>query len=531
MEVPTLDVSGRARTFRKLRKHTSLPFLALAVLSLSWSPLPAAPAPASAPSDPLGRQSPRSAVTGFLEACRNQDYGKAAQYLDLRQFSSTERQKRGPRLAKNLEAILNSNTDFNVLHLNRNPEGDVSDDADPNREHVATIKQNGQTLKLDLERVSVQPGGPQIWLFSHDTVIAIPSIHISTVPGALEKYLPPFLVSSQFLETPLWKWVALALLALLMFLLSRLLVWLTALAMKLPDRWFKAHWKAPWLGIVLQPLRILLCLAIFRIGLSLIDPSAIARLYIGRILELILVWAIALCLVRLVEYFMRRIELRLDETQQIAARTMLRLGERTAAATIVVLAILVVLQNWGYNTATLLAGLGVGGIAVALAAQQTIANIFGGVSLIGDQPIRIGEFGKFGDMVGIVEDIGMRSTRVRTLQRTIVSVPNSNFAGLNIENYSMRDKILFNPTFQIKRSTTEEQAHSLMESLKGMLANRRDVQVVPTPVRFTALASGSISLEIFCYVRTASIDEFYKIQGDLLLAINEVFKSSNIELA
>ena len=94
------------------------------------------------------------------------------------------------------------------------------------------------------------------------------------------------------------------------------------------------------------------------------------------------------------------------------------------------------LSNWGYNTATLVAGLGVGGIAVALAArEQTIANVFGGVSIIGDRPVGIGEFGKFGDFVGrTVEDIGMRSTRIRTLNRTVVSVPNSSFAGYNLKN-------------------------------------------------------------------------------------------------
>lgn len=198
---------------------------------------------------------------------------------------------------------------------------------------------------------------------------------------------------------------------------------------------------------------------------------------------------------------------------------------------IVVFAILIMLQGWGYNTSTLLAGLGVGGIAVALAAQQTIANVFGGVSLVGDSPIRIGEFGKFGDLMGVVEDIGMRSTRIRTLNRTIVSVPNSNFAGLNLENYAMRDKILFNPTFQIKRSTTDEQVHAVIVALEKMLAGRKDVEPGPSPARLTGLSSASFSLEIFCYVLTADINEFYRIQGDLLLGVNHVFASSNVELA
>jgi MscS family membrane protein len=229
--------------------------------------------------------------------------------------------------------------------------------------------------------------------------------------------------------------------------------------------------------------------------------------------------------------FLNHVELGFDTPQQLASRAILHLGRRTASVTIVVVAMLIVLQNWGYNTSTLIAGLGVGGIAVALAAQQTIANVFGGVSVVGDHPVRIGDFGKFGDLIGVVEDIGMRSTRIRTLNRTLVSVPNSNFAGLNLENYSVRDKILFNPAFQIKRSAEDRQVRELMVALEKKLGDRSQVELGPAPARLTGLTSGSFNVELFCYVLTADINEFYKIQGDLLLEINDVLKSSNVELA
>jgi len=173
----------------------------------------------------------------------------------------------------------------------------------------------------------------------------------------------------------------------------------------------------------------------------------------------------------------------------------------------------------------------VGGIAIALAAQQTLANVFGGVSIIGDHPVGIGEFGKFGDLIGTVEDIGMRSTRIRTLNRTVVSVPNSSFASYNLENYSSRDKLLFNPTLSIKRTTPEDQVLHLAESLRQMLAANQLVECVPTPVRVTGLAAAALSVEIFCYVRTADIDKFYTVQGDLLLAINRALQEANVELA
>jgi MscS family membrane protein len=374
-------------------------------------------------------------------------------------------------------------------------------------------------------------GGPTVWLFSDDTVAAIPKINVSTIPSAIERYLPPFLAARRFLETPLWKWIGLILLAVLMISISHLVDWTLALIARAPAQRFNGRWGVEWIHAIIQAVRVMLCLAVFRIGMEIIDPSAITRLYIGRGIEAILVCSIAWCMVRLVGLFMTHLESRLETPQQIASRTMLRLGRRTATATICVFAVLLILQNWGYNTSTLIAGLGVGGIAIALAAQQTVANIFGGVSLIGDHPIRIGEFGKFGDMEGVVEDIGMRSTRVRTLHRTLVSVPNANFAGLNLENYSSRDKILFNPTLQIKRSATDQQLHELIEAIEKLLSGRRDLEPVATPARLVAITSGSFSLEIFCYVLTADINEFYRVQGDLLLSLNDLFNHSQIELA
>jgi len=161
------------------------------LLAVCLTPMRVASATSAPATDGLGRLNPRSSVTGFLQACQSQDYQKASQYLDLRQLPPRYRDKQGPELAKKLEAILNSDSGFNVLRLSRNPEGDLSDDSDPNREHVATIAQGGQNLTLDLERVTLQPGGPEVWLFSQDTVAAIPNIHTPTTPPATSSTASP----------------------------------------------------------------------------------------------------------------------------------------------------------------------------------------------------------------------------------------------------------------------------------------------------------------------------------------------------
>ncbi len=490
-----------------------------------------AQAPPAAKSDPLGRENPRSAVTGFLEACRDQDYQRASQYLDLRRLSADNQARRGPVLARDLEAILNSDPRFNVLQLSRNAEGNLSDDADPSREHVASVTQAGKTVTLDLERIALQPGPPPVWLFSSDTVVAIPKLTPSAAPPMIARYLPPFMVSVQLLETSLWKWLALILTALVLVMLSRLLDRILNLAVGAVGNRIGINARLPLARILIRPLRVILSLAVFRAAVEFIDPSAIARLYIGRVMELVFIWTIAWFLIKLVGLLMEHVETVLDSRQQYGSRSMLHLARRAINATIAVFATLLLLSNWGYNTTTLVAGLGVGGIAVALAAQQTIANVFGGVSIIGDQPVRIGDLGKYGDLTGTVEDIGMRSTRIRTPGRTVVSVPNTTFAGLNIENYSMRDKILFTTVLPVKRSMPEEQVRHAMEAIQQKLAKHESVEAGQQIVRVIGLTSAAVNLEIFCYVMTSDWNKFYEIQGGLFLAINEVLKSENVELA
>jgi MscS family membrane protein len=243
------------------------------------------------------------------------------------------------------------------------------------------------------------------------------------------------------------------------------------------------------------------------------------------------VWAIAWGVLNLIELFLTRLDSLLDPRQRVVSHSLIYLGRRVIRVVVVTFAGIVILSNWGYDMTTIIAGLGVGGIAVALAAQQTIANVFGGVSVIGDNPVMVGDFGNFGGLMGTVEDIGMRSTRVRTLSRTVVSVPNSAFAGMNLENFSVRDKILFNPTLQIKRSSPKDKIRQCMDSVRDMLKTHKAVEIGPSPVRINGFTSASFAMEIFAYVLTADVGEFYKLQAELFLKLDDVVAASGVELA
>jgi MscS family membrane protein len=342
--------------------------------------------------------------------------------------------------------------------------------------------------------------------------------------------LPHWLTSINLLDTPLWKWIALLALAVIVVSLFRLtgrffIVLFGKITLRLgaSSRWV-------WVESVLQPWLVFLSAMMFVLAEQFIDPSALSRLYIGRAILLVVVWSFAWCFINLVDVFLSRIDSLLDPRQRVVSHSLIYLGRRTSKFAILVVALIIVLDNWGYNMTTMIAGLGVGGIAVALAAQSTIANVFGGVSVIGDRPVMVGDFGNFGGVMGTVEDIGMRSTRVRTLNRTLMSIPNASFAGMNLENYASRDKILFNPTLQIKRGTPKDKTRQLMKALEELLKNDKRMEVGPAPVRLSSLSAASFALEIFAYALTSDIDNFYRIEAELILEIDDAILASGIEL-
>lgn len=510
-------------------KHLA-PLLLLIILvpAKSHAAVPAAP-----PSDPLNRTNPRSAVTGFLVSCHAKDYTKAAQYLDLHQIPASRRTTQGPELAKQLEAILNSDSHFNVLELSQSPQGNQIDDANPSIEHIASIAQDGKTFSIDLERSTIQTPAKttlDIWLFSPGTVSDIPKLAPLATNSTIESRLPHFMVSIQFLETPIWKWLALVIVASIVITLFRLIAHISMLLVRKSSMRLVHSSRWLWVQPFFQAGAVLLAAIIFVIAEQFIDPSALSRLYVGRAILLVVVFSFAWCFMSLVDLLLSRLDTLLDPRQRLVSHSLIYFGRRTANVAIFAIAAIIVLDNWGYNMTTMIAGLGVGGIAVALAAQGTIANVFGGVSIIGDHPVMVGDFGNFGGVLGNVEDIGMRSTRVRTLNRTVMSIPNSSFATMNLENYALRDKILFNPTLQIKRGTPKDKIRQIMKALTDLLRNDKRIEIGPSPIRLTTLTAAAISMEIFAYTLTDDIDEYYKIQADLYLEIDEALGAAGVEL-
>ena len=207
------------------------------------------------------------------------------------------------------------------------------------------------------------------------------------------------------------------------------------------------------------------------------------------------------------------------------------LGERILKAVIFSAGVLAVLGSLGFNMSTALAGLGIGGVAIGFGAQKTIENLFGGVSVLGDEVFRVGDTCRFGDRTGVVEDIGLRSTRIRTEERTLVAIPNGTVATINLENLSRRDKILFKTVLGLHLNTSADQLRYMLSEIRGVLKNHTKIEKQTIRVRLIELASSSLNVELVSYVLTQDFNEYAEVREDLLLRIMNFVEDSGTTLA
>jgi MscS family membrane protein len=478
-------------------------------------------APASA-ADPLGRDTPRGTVLGFIKAVDSGNYERAVQYLDTRAAFGAARE-----LARQLKDVLDrrlSATDFDLLSAK--PEGRLDSDLPPNGERVL---RGGDSTDIFLERVSRDDR--LVWLFAARTLANVPTLHRELGLPFIERVMPESWRKVRILDISAGQWIVLLLgipfVLGLAWLLSRLLATLLRVALfRVTRERADEESKA-----AAAPLRLLAGALAIAVLASFEAFPVLTRVFWHRIAMAAGIVGFAWLLLRLVDIVAHLTETHLRAGAQTGHLAVNQLFRRVTKVMVVLAAGLALFFLAGFNLTAALAGLGIGGIAVALAAQKTLENFFGGIMIIWDQPVRVGDFCKIGDVSGVVEDIGLRSTRLRTQERTVVSIPNGQTAAVNVENFGVRDRILFRPTIGLRYETGPEQLRYVLAEIRQLLYEHPMVETQSARARFVRFGASSLELEIFAYVLTYDFTRFLEIQEDLLLRIMDVIETGGTGMA
>jgi len=332
-------------------------------------------------------------------------------------------------------------------------------------------------------------------------------------------------------QLALWQWLALPIAAVAAWIASRLLGGATHAIL----RRVAARTETAFDDEIVEGLSGPIALAWFFAALDallvLLELPARAELFATRGVNGGLFIAFFWALFRFVDVGRLAVHRSRWAAQNPASRSLLALGSRVAKAIVAAMTIIAVVSALGYPVASLIAGLGIGGLALALAAQKTVENLFGAFAIGFDQPIREGDFVEIDGIKGSVETIGLRSTRVRTLDRTVVCFPNGRLAEMRTENYAARDRLRFFVVLGLTYGTSAAQMRQILAGVDAELRAQPKFHADGSSVRFKALSESSLDLEITAYFATTVWDEFTLLRQELLLRLLEIVEGAGAELA
>jgi MscS family membrane protein len=490
------------------------------------SPEPAHNVPA-APTDPLGRQTPNGTLFGFLQATQAGDYRTATQYL---QMSPARRETQGEQVATQLKVVLDRAFVGSLRTISTNPEGSVQPGVPSDRERIGALSIDDTEVDVLLARVN-DPSAGRIWLFSAETLSKVPEVYELIEAHQVETHVPQALVKTQFVGMSVWMWFAL----LLAIPASAGLAWVLIEAVVLPRNWWlRSRNRQPILTDwhkISAPVWLVIAVLLHRILVSYIGMPLLHRHYYYISTRVLLIMAGTWLLLRILAAGFDRWRIRAITRGHTGTGSLVLLGQRIVKVLAVLFAGLTVLGVLGFNMTTALAGVGIGGLAIGFGAQKTIENLFGGVSLLGDEVIRVGDVCDFNGRVGSVEDISLRSTRIRTVERTELSIPNGSLATMNVENLSRRDKFLFNPKIGLRYETTPDQLRYVLAQARRLLYEHPKVETASARIRLTGLEDSRLALEIFSYILTRDAAEFNAIREDILLRLVDIVSDAGAGFA
>lgn len=462
--------------------------------------------------DAIRRQeTPLAAMLGLRDAMARKDYEDAKRFLDRRYTDQRLEQVSDRDLIRALTFVWGQQNILNLSVLSDDPEGHLDDGLPSYRDQIGVIALVDEEIPVYLQRVPDGRGG-KVWKVSNATVNRIPDMWRELGYSDFAYQLGDFLPEFKFLDMENWQVAGIVLFFLLAWPAAALASYLLMrIALLIPNRF-------P-LGIqrfFRRPFRFFLFILIARESINSLGLSLTARILLQSSgISYIAVTVLLLGLISLLrDYQIRKMQYA-GNAQYVALL-------KPFTTVVKLLLVTVIALYWanraGYNMSTILAGLGVGSLAVALAAQKTLENMIGAITLYTARPVSAGDFCRFGDITGTVEEIGLRSTLIRTLDRSMVVIPNSVFSSVEIENFSQRDRIRYFRRYQLQVPSAEQMRY-LLAHVRSLLENHDSVLQDTISVRFEDIRDGNAILRLDAGIDTIIYAEFLAVAEELNLGI------------
>jgi len=333
----------------------------------------------------------------------------------------------------------------------------------------------------------------------------------------------------EVLGTPLWAYVALAATFIGTYtgyrILMRLLEkrWLLTLAENRPELYQSI------IGLVRNPLRLLQATAAAGIGLHYFAlPEAVTSIA-SRLFLALLTATVAFVLLKLIDVVIALLRPRIAESESRLDDQLLPVLSGALKAFILVIVAVLILQNSGYNISGLLAGLGLGGLAVALALQPTLANIFAALTIFVDRPFQIGDGVSVGGVSGSIEGIGLRSTRIRTYEGTLVTIPNSAIVSTQIDNLQVRPTRRTNFAIGVTYDTSNEKLKAAVAILRDVMEQHSGTET--SRAHFKSYGESALILDAAHWCKYLDYSEYLACIEEINFEIKQRFEDDGIEMA
>ncbi|MBE9559205.1 MAG: mechanosensitive ion channel family protein [Proteobacteria bacterium] len=463
-------------------------------------------------------------MIALSKAIKAEEFDRAMNYLDLRNLSfDIDKEIDGSELIRKLVIVARRAMDIDVGALSDSPMGNKDDGLPSYRDRITTIKTKEGNIDILMQRIP-RGDGVYIWKISNATISLIPELNeefgYGPVGEKLSLFFPPY-VTAGF---ELWQLVMLSGILLLAYIFSFVVTTILLKISQRNDRFNKKRLQKFFTG----SLRFLIIVIIYRLTFDLISPSIIAKSFFEAktFVILSLLW-LSQSFVELIVY---RLADRMKRNGQTDAVLILKPASTAAKWLLVLFAILSWMDNLGYEVTTILAGLGIGGVALALAAKKSLEDLIGSITIYISQPVKVGDTCQFGKFFGTVEEIGLRSTQIRTLARTVVHVPNALFASAEIENLTQRDKILYRTRLRLSYEEIPAKIRQVLKAIRDLIDNHENIDEENSRVRFIEFGEYAQEIELYVYLKTRDFSEYLAFREDVNLRISETVEAAGVKL-